>query len=910
MRLLLLGMQYIGILVLFAESLVIFRRWKNRLQGYLFLNCIAVLVNNIGYLFELRSTSIDSYITALQISYAGRVWIGLCLFLFVGELTRKHIPEMLKNTLVVSGIISYALILTLRSHKLYYTYVTFENSGIFPMLDHGNGIWHHLLMAQQVVYIFFGLYWIFLDIQKEHNTIVKRRLFLVLSAIFIEGGFFIIQVIGIPGITGVYDVTMIGYFMGTIIMLIAILSFDLLGTRELAREFVIDKIAEGIIAVDDEGAIRYFNEPAKELFPDLKNDSTDIPDAILDAVRNKDSITIGDRMYGPQASELVHDGANFGQVYVLVDETEHYHYMKELEEQKEIADRANEAKGIFLANMTHEIRTPINAVLGMDEMILRESRQEEILEYADNIKTAGTTLLGLVNDVLDMSKIESGKMDLIENEYKVVSIINDLSVMIDLRAEAKGLEYNVDIDPTIPNTLYGDDGHLKQVVANILTNAVKYTEKGGVTLHVKKVSLIRDKITLRFCVEDTGIGIKEEDMPKLFAAFERIEEKRNRNIEGTGLGMSITVNLLSMMDSKLNCESVYGEGSKFYFEVSQKIVSDEPIGDYQAAVKKMHQERRASKLSFTAPAATILVVDDTPMNLSVIRNLLKKTRIAVETAQSGMECLKKISHTHYDIIFLDERMPKLSGTETLEQMGQFVHANEDTPVISMTANSQPDAREHYRNEGFSDYLAKPVIPKLLEETIVRYLPADKVILGRGEDDEQPDGFLDEALGIYLNSLDENIAGLAECFEKKDWAGYTIKVHSIKSTSRVIGEEGLGELAEKLENAGTGLDVSFIEKNHIRFINWYRSLAVKYAGVDYKSTQETADESKSSKPEISEEEVNEAFSAISELSHAYDDESIGSILDMLEERTLPENCRETYNKLKHAFERLDWEAMEV
>lgn len=909
MRELLLAIQYIGIIGLFIEILVIFRRWKNRLQGYLFLNCVAVLVNNIGYLFELRSTNLDSYVTALQISYAGRVWVGFCLFLFVAELCHVRINEIIKTLLILSGVTVYAFILNLRSHSLYYTYMSFENDRIFPKLVHGNGIVHELLMSQQVVYIIFGIVWLLMSYKKQNNEKIKRRLFITLCAVITESSFFIVQIIGIPNITDVYDVTMIGYFLGTIILLVAIISFDLLGTSDIAKEFVIDRVSEGIIAVDNEGVIQYFNDPAKELYPRLENGSGNIPDDMLDAAKNKGSVTINDRIYDPQENELIYGGDSFGKLYVLVDETEHYHYMEELEEQKKIADRANEAKSIFLANMTHEIRTPINAVLGMDEMILRESRQEEILEYADNIKTAGTTLLGLVNDVLDMSKIESGKMDLIEGEYNIVSLINDISVMIDLRAEAKGLEYFAEIDPTIPKVLYGDDGHLKQIITNILTNAVKYTEKGSVKLCIQKLSSIEGTVRLLVKVDDTGIGIRKEDMPKLFAAFERIEEKRNRNIEGTGLGMSITTNLLDMMGNRLQCDSVYGEGSSFYFEIAQKIVENEPIGDYHAAVKKMYKERRANTHSFKAPDASVLVVDDTPMNLSVIKNLLKKTGINIDTAQSGMECLKKVTKKYYDIIFLDDRMPKLSGTETLSQMKQTIHPCVNTPVIAMTANSSSDAREHYQKEGFADYIAKPVVPGSLEELIIHYLPEEKVeIVCDEEQSEEPEEFRAEALDIYLDAISDNAAELNDFYNEKDWNNYTIKVHSIKSTSRIIGEEALSALAQQLENAGDQGDEAFITQNHELFINWYQSMLVKYRGMSDEYDSSGAEDAKTEAPDISENEVEEAFNTIRELASVFDDESIGTIIEMLDEHILPSNFVDEFGTIKKAYKQLDWAAL--
>ena len=314
---------------------------------------------------------------------------------------------------------------------------------------------------------------------------------------------------------------------------------------------------------------------------------------------------------------------------------------EELREAKAAAEYASQAKSVFLSNMSHEIRTPINAVLGMNEMILRESEEQNILEYSENIRTAGTTLLGLINDILDFSKIEAGKMDIIPVNYDLSSVINDLVMMIQARTDKKGLLLKLDFDGDIPKMLYGDEVRIKQVVTNILTNAVKYTEKGSVTFHIGYERIADDpgSVFLDFSVADTGIGIKPEDMAKLFSEFERIEEKRNRNIEGTGLGMNITKSLLEMMGTSLKVESVYGEGSTFSFRLKQKVIKWDSLGDYEAAHRASLLSMKKYQEKFTAPDAHVLVVDDTPMNLTVFKGLLKKTLVKIDTADSGIKAL-------------------------------------------------------------------------------------------------------------------------------------------------------------------------------------------------------------------------------------------------------------------------------
>lgn len=396
-----------------------------------------------------------------------------------------------------------------------------------------------------------------------------------------------------------------------------------------------------------------------------------------------------------------------------------------MEQDKLQAQRESEAKAQVLANMSHEIRTPINAVIGMNEMVLRESSEESIRGYAMDIRNAGQTLLSMINEVLDFSKIESGKMELVPVEYDLGSLFHDLSNMISLKARNKGLRLNLHVSADLPGRLFGDEIRIRQILINLLNNAVKYTEKGSVTLRVSGERDGGDEI-LHFMVEDTGIGIKEEDIPKLFMAFERIEEQRNRNVEGTGLGINIAMQLLSMMDSKLNVRSVYGEGSVFSFDLRQRIVSGEPIGDLEEKIKKRGAEYSRSMM-FTAPKARIIVVDDNEVNRRVFAGLLKNTKIVIEEAVSGEECLKKVFEKHYDIIFLDHMMPGMDGIETMRHIREKKeHPCKTTPVIALTANAVAGAKEMYLSEGFNGFLPKPVVLEKLEKMIIELLPEEMI----------------------------------------------------------------------------------------------------------------------------------------------------------------------------------------
>lgn len=394
-----------------------------------------------------------------------------------------------------------------------------------------------------------------------------------------------------------------------------------------------------------------------------------------------------------------------------------------LEEEKHIAEeaeRSNQAKSEFLANMSHEIRTPINSILGMNEMILRETIQDEIAEYSDDIKSAGDSLLSLINDILDYSKIEAGRLELYKSDYEVATLINDLNNMIKLRANGKGLAFTLNIDSRTPKTLHGDKVRVQQIIMNLLTNAVKYTDKGSVIL---RMSWDNDIEALRVNVQDTGKGIKDSDIEVLTSKFTRVDLENNNNIEGTGLGLSITKMLLDEMGGSLHIKSKYGEGSIFTVIIPQGLVSKELMGEYKPPIRERKQYIR----KFTAKEANVLVVDDTHMNLMVIKRLLKDTEMNIDLAHDGKECIELVKHNLYDIILMDIRMPYMGGEEVLNILKQR-RLIDDTPVIALTADALPESRDKYISEGFADYLSKPVKAEDLEDMIIQFLPKDKIVM--------------------------------------------------------------------------------------------------------------------------------------------------------------------------------------
>lgn len=611
---------------------------------------------------------------------------------------------------------------------------------------------------------------------------------------------------------------------------------------------------------------------------------------------------------------------------------------KDADDARHEALAANEAKGRFLANMSHEIRTPINAVLGMDEMILRETKEQQVKEYAMDIYTAGQTLLSLINDILDFSKIESGKMEIVPIEYDLSSMIHDLVNMAAQRAAYKDLCLEVTVDPQIPSRLYGDDVRIRQVLTNILTNAVKYTHEGTVWLRVQCRG-DGGTVVLLFEVEDTGIGIRQEDLPKLYTEFERIEEDRNRSIEGTGLGMSITLQLLSLMGSRLQVESEYGKGSKFYFELEQKIVDSTPIGNFESRIRQIAEDYDY-RSKFCAPDAKILVVDDNAANRKVFRHLLKETLVQVTDVESGMECLELVQKNRYDLIFLDHMMPDMDGVETLHRIKELPGCPcRDTPIIVLTANAVSGAKENYLSEGFDDFLSKPIVPDKLENMIISRLPegllkeaaadSKKTVppAGIGGQAEAPDTLpqvdgLDwqyawmhlpdmellaytvrEFYGQIDHSADRLETFYSHIAEPGQTEQYRIQVHAMKSLAATVGILPLFGVAKLLEYAAKDGNIEVIVSVTPVFLREWRSYRGKLQGVF--GIEETA------KKEAADSAVILALVEMVRFSvQEMDIDEADRIMAQLQGYAYPDRIGGSMQKLAEAVTSLDVEAVEA
>ncbi len=654
--------------------------------------------------------------------------------------------------------------------------------------------------------------------------------------------------------------------------------------KNLYKE-IVTNLLEGVMVISMNGKIAMLNPAAEHMLGITQDDigdsfinvfltregTDDFNEAILDTVYEKEKVSNKpiDYMLEGEIRNLslttsyIHNDGEKSVVVVIEDVTELNELRdaqtalnkirelnREYEKAKDEAIRANEAKSLFLSNMSHEIRTPINAVLGMNEMILRECSDKQLLSYAANIQSSGKTLLFLINDILDMSKIESGKMEIVRVEYEPENLIMDLWNVIFLRAQEKGLDISFTLDETLPRIMFGDDVRIKQIVTNLLTNAVKYTPQGGIAMHVAYERRGEGQIALIISVKDTGMGIRKEDMGKLFESFQRLDEEKNRNIEGTGLGMNITMSLLKLMDGEMKVESEYGQGSEFTVTIPQRIVCDEPVGNFEAIRKRREQNLAQKQQTFEAPEASVLVVDDNSMNLTVFKSLLKRTKMRITTADSGSRCLELVQKERYHIIFMDHMMPEMDGIETLHEIRKLSDSpNIDTPVIVLTANALSGAREGYLKEGFADFLTKPIDGDLLEQTTEKYLPKELVIRAKADrrqskgESVKTDHEKYLQYGIFIENGLSHAKGDAEMYlelvrmfirerekqeelnrfrSEQNMKDYAIWVHGLKGNARTLGAEQLADIAFEHEKQSKADNVEYVNRHFAQLLEIWES----------------------------------------------------------------------------------------
>lgn len=718
------------------------------------------------------------------------------------------------------------------------------------------------------------------------------------------------------------DPTPLGILLSCIFMSIAVVKYGLFDPVKNAKNYIIDNLKEAVIVTDADHRFLFLNSMADKIITSINKEqgySTD--DKIYAFIQgSQDFFDWKDRHYQVEETVLKDNELIQGYMMTIVDVTkiiEQNHLMKRLVLQTEDANRA---KTNFVSNMSHEIRTPMNSIVGITEILLRSRHSPKEQEYLLNIQSSGRVLLTIINDVLDCSKMEAGKMQLFDEPYDTCSLFHDLRISMENRIGHSGLELIYDIDQDIPCKLKGDMGRIRQVIINLVNNAIKYTEKGSVRFSVHVRQKNTDKVMLYYEVADTGIGIRKEDHKILFDAFQRVEMDRNRYVEGTGLGLTISQNLVNMMGGVIEVESEYGKGSRFFFTIEQTIIDPTPVSAVNYNGQKDNVTEKEAECLFIAPEAHILLVDDNELNLVVAKELLKPLRMQIDTAENGLQAVKMVRGSQYDLVLMDHMMPVMDGIEAAKAIRALPEDKyQKLPIIALTANAMVDARKEFLNAGMNGFVAKPIdfaricnqLKLWLPKDLVRDVPkeeAKKLLADDLSDREiQPEdpqmGFsfeegvnhcgskaaLMKTIRIFYRTIDSKADKIEQCLKEGLISDYVVEVHALKSSALLIGAVPLSEAAKELEGYGKQGKTELLEEKTPDLLAMYR---------DFKDILKPyADKEEAARQEASNGEWCQALQQIHQCIEQFDLDGVDRIMEKLEEYQIPECIRESMDQLR-------------
>lgn len=797
-------------------------------------------------------------------AYRCRVFgmIGTILYLIMGQLLVSYLSGIRKsfanlfNGFAILGVIVYFLTVE-RSQTIYHL----ESSGMTYSFKPGLASTIYTIYSLLLAFFMFGIsvYMCFSKVKRIRHfgkiflfTVAFMLLGTILDTVFPMMGFR-----AIPGST-------LTQFWGMIVVYIAIRANNRskinIGNMS---EFIYYSLSMPVLVYDANKRLQIANDAAakfleinQSLIPQ-ENISLgtlfDVDDLSIfefeSASSDTDSLCIKNQIYCNLAINKIQDRYNdvIGYIIIITDLSERMKNMQRLEEAKRDAEAANRSKTAFLANMSHEIRTPMNAIMGFSELILKMDTDATVREYVSDIKSSCQNLLAVINDILDISKLDSGKAELSCRNYYTNTLLQDVYHIIDVQARKKGLHFEMNTDPRIPNELHGDLTRVRGILINILNNAVKYTEKGSIVFSIRLINL-RDQIaTLEYTITDTGIGIKDSALEHLFDTFARFDSERNTNIEGTGLGLSIVKGYVNLMGGNIKVDSIYGRGSTFTVTLDQKVIDDSPI-NFTNTISAEDNTRDVIELNIKH--TRVLVTDDNQINLKVIKNTLEYYGLTVDTATSGAEALELCQQTLYDLVFMDQMMPHMDGIETMHRirnLSSHYRAGGPGKIIVLTANAIAGVRDELIEKGFDEYLSKPIKTQLLERILEQFIPAAKTpdITGKALPEDallKLENLLPQInisigikycsgdLNLYLDILQilydsapEQLGDLQKVWTAKDYPNYILQVHSLKSQLLNIGYTLLADEAKALEIAGKENRYDFIQEHHDAFIDSYHAL---------------------------------------------------------------------------------------
>ena len=910
-----------GICLIFVALLLLINGEGAQEQKLLILIMCGTLVQNAGYLLELTAPTLEAAVTAVTVENVGSAFVPLCYCWFTYTYCYASPP---KKLLGVLGTINFFILPSVFFNWNGLFYREFQwlsaESG-FSYISIAYGPLYVLFMVTRILIPYvLCIHTLARAIRLRSDQRINRQYQTILAISTMP---IIVLVAYVCKLTKVFDLTPATLAFSMSLVVIVVWSRRNYDFRHLAAEKVLESLGDGVIALDDHDRLVSYNRAAAQIFVSLPThklgEDIRVVEDFREEMLNENipwSFSINRQHYECHSKRIVDEnGRKQGCVILILDMTDIKAYINEIKRVRQQAEKANIAKSELLANMSHEIRTPMNAIIGLNDIIMEGTGDPAIYAHAKDVKSAAKNLLAIINDILDLSKVEAGKMELVYEDYYLKTVVDEVVGMMDLAASKRGLIMKYECDDTLPCRYNGDEGRIKQILINILNNAIKFTKEGYVRAYVTgRPGEQEGEELITFRVEDTGCGIREEDLEKIFEDFRQVDSKRNRSVEGTGLGLAIVKHLIELMGGSINVESVYGEGTAVSITIPQKIVDPRPIAEVRES--PLAEPERAE--AFTAPGVKVLVVDDNLINRKVARGFLKSYAFDLTEAESGPEAIELVRQNRYDIIFMDHMMPVMDGIEAAEIIRRDCGENGTAPaIIALTANAMSGMRERFLERGFQDFIAKPLDRRELGQLLARWVPEERRQAGA---EEAAPGAADLSVfqikGIDMEAASRYYVGDAEGFAEllelyymdgqrktgllreladSDISHYQVEVHGLKSASANIGAMDVSNMARAQENAAAQGDTDFIARQFPALMENYEEL-LENIGLFLEKRRQNAPPAEKLPPLSPRELKEQVGEALDELEHFRSKECAG-IVDVLLRHEMPQDAADSLGEIQ-------------